>query len=441
MVGEDITASRRVARQVGPDPEARRRRIRRVLTWVGAPVSLVPVVLMGAYLAWANHLPPPEVDRRTFPVPNGFDACVRAAAKLRPLPKNSPALNLRTADPAALRRILAAEKPALDELRVAIRLDYENPIAGDLLTQWPYLAQYRDGARKFVAESHIALSDGNAPRAIDRALDAVEVGSRIGRGAPIVHWLVGSACNSIGVSQAERCVPKLSEDSAILAGRRLDRIILQFPTYSEVLRAERRTNLQAMHRLYTGETPYAKLMVDEERPDEPPVLGSEVAYFFFPRSWNYRALRMTYDRAIADAEKRYRDRRSVPIPANPFSPMFPSHLELILPRFEQTSLFAARQETILLLLRTEIALEAYARAHGRYPAMLAGLTPKLLREVPPDPFAAGTLRYRRTPAGYILYSVGPDGVDDSGSPAIPGNKIKPESRGDLVAGKLSAVTK
>lgn len=46
---------------------------------------------------------------------------------------------------------------------------------------------------------------------------------------------------------------------------------------------------------------------------------------------------------------------------------------------------------------------------------MAQLTPADLPGVPTDPFAAsGPLKYRKTGASYILYSVGPDGRDDGG---------------------------
>ncbi len=67
--------------------------------------------------------------------------------------------------------------------------------------------------------------------------------------------------------------------------------------------------------------------------------------------------------------------------------------------------------------------------------------------MPQDLFASsGTLRYRRTGTKYILYSVGPDGIDDGGKPIynphsafdanIPNSRyfVRQGSKGDIVAG-------
>ncbi len=65
--------------------------------------------------------------------------------------------------------------------------------------------------------------------------------------------------------------------------------------------------------------------------------------------------------------------------------------------------------------KTMLALEIYARDHGEYPETLSSLTPNYLPELPADSFDPGnTLMYLATESGYILYSVGSDGDDDSG---------------------------
>ena len=61
-----------------------------------------------------------------------------------------------------------------------------------------------------------------------------------------------------------------------------------------------------------------------------------------------------------------------------------------------------------------MALEVYQKQNGNYPEKLAMLAPRFLKEVSIDPFSGKELRFRREGAGYIVYSVGPDGVDDRG---------------------------
>lgn len=72
------------------------------------------------------------------------------------------------------------------------------------------------------------------------------------------------------------------------------------------------------------------------------------------------------------------------------------------------------------LVTTAIALRRYHIAHGNYPPGLAALAPEFLAASPRDPVDAKPLRYRLQPEdGFLLYSVGENGVDDGGdaSPA------------------------
>jgi len=61
-----------------------------------------------------------------------------------------------------------------------------------------------------------------------------------------------------------------------------------------------------------------------------------------------------------------------------------------------------------------LAVERYRRQHGRWPASLAEVVPSQLRNVPLDPYDGLPLRYRRLSDGVVIYSVGPDGIDDGG---------------------------
>jgi len=93
-----------------------------------------------------------------------------------------------------------------------------------------------------------------------------------------------------------------------------------------------------------------------------------------------------------------------------------------------------------------IALELHRRRHDAYPEALDALGPDLLPSLPRDRFDGGTLRYVLTESGPLLYSVGPDGVDDGGRPmerrmsydvwaafhGLKGQVVTPAHRGDWV---------
>lgn len=68
----------------------------------------------------------------------------------------------------------------------------------------------------------------------------------------------------------------------------------------------------------------------------------------------------------------------------------------------------------LELSHVALALAAYHADHGSYPRDLAKLAPKYIPKVPGDRFSGKPLRYKRKGKGYLLYSVGINGVDDGG---------------------------
>jgi hypothetical protein len=69
----------------------------------------------------------------------------------------------------------------------------------------------------------------------------------------------------------------------------------------------------------------------------------------------------------------------------------------------------------LTVLHTSLALERFRISHnGSIPATLSELVPDYLIELPRDTLAAKPLGFKTLPRGYVVYSIGADGVDDGG---------------------------
>jgi hypothetical protein len=87
---------------------------------------------------------------------------------------------------------------------------------------------------------------------------------------------------------------------------------------------------------------------------------------------------------------------------------------------------------ITRLMVCELALIQYHREHAGWPDTLAALVPEYLPAVPMDPFdpQQSQLKYRQWPDGYVLYSVGQNGVDNGGIARAKGERI-PGTTGDL----------
>jgi hypothetical protein len=68
-----------------------------------------------------------------------------------------------------------------------------------------------------------------------------------------------------------------------------------------------------------------------------------------------------------------------------------------------------------------VALKRFQLKHGKWPEVLAELAPEFFPAVPIDPYDGKSLRYHPNADGtYLLYSIGPDGIDDGGAPANSG---------------------
>ena len=79
-----------------------------------------------------------------------------------------------------------------------------------------------------------------------------------------------------------------------------------------------------------------------------------------------------------------------------------------------------------------MAVERYRLANqGRLPASLSALTPKYLPAVPIDPFDGEPLRFKLLPSGYVVYSIGPDGTDDDGTPPPPSGRTVNKAPHDI----------
>ena len=89
-----------------------------------------------------------------------------------------------------------------------------------------------------------------------------------------------------------------------------------------------------------------------------------------------------------------------------------------------------RHQTGMRLLTIELALRCFQSEQGRVPLRLEELTPKYFQCVPMDPFSDQPLVYHAQGTNWLLYSIGPDGVDDGGKPV--GRSVSDSvSKGDL----------
>jgi len=100
-------------------------------------------------------------------------------------------------------------------------------------------------------------------------------------------------------------------------------------------------------------------------------------------------------------------------------------VKILAPALGRVAELDLRCRAHLDLARTALAIERYRLATGGVPDQLAELVPQYLDAVPIDPFDGQPLRYRRTEAGYRLYSIMEDAQDNGGLTRDEVNKGDP----------------
>lgn len=389
-------------------------------------VIAAAVVGGAAYLKWAATMPPKVADGRVYPQPNGYDACRAATAGVGLIDLEAEVW--KDGHDAEQRRLLAEYAADIQALRRAVRLEYMNPPTLDFVEEYPFKNGYRNGARLLAMRARHALRAGRTGEAVDYALDAVELGSRVGRGGSVIVNLIGAACSSIGLRSFEGCLPHLSGAEAARARRRLVGLTQRFPTAAAVMKEERRAWYGTLEGVFTGRISTAGEKVDPEGVGS--VSFPDYPWSIYPKPWIYAESEALFAAADTELKKARNSRKPVPVPGEPLS----QRLHGTIVGVKWADALAANQARLRLLV-LDLALREHRGATGSYPAALSQLRPKLEAELQFDPLNGGPFRYRRTPQGFLLYSVGPDGKDDGGQPVSNRDVLRGGS-GDLVSGQF-----
>src|SRR5262249_28531661 len=106
---------------------------------------------------------------------------------------------------------------------------------------------------------------------------------------------------------------------------------------------------------------------------------------------------------------------------------------LLQPALESGRSASKRSAARFRLLVAELAIRAYRLERGDAPDSLESLVTAYLSAVPVDPYSprGEPLIYRKARSGSLLYSAGPDGVDDGGTP-FPERMFATNPAGDVL---------
>jgi hypothetical protein len=377
-----------------------------------------------------------------LPDPNGYDFYLRAGAALKkdnPGPPSAAAKDAAT-DLALQRAYAANNAETLRLLREGFRYPARRAASrtqGDISKDFPSYSQFREISRLLVQESRVRLADGDQNGAADSLLDAIRLGTDVVRGGPFMAMLVGVAIESVGRADLWSLANRLDAPNARRIARRLEEIEAARVPLAVVVEEEKWLGLSLLRE--TMSTPDWKAMRAGKLPDQPPkdVDAEEAKALALFKNTSDAQIQANYigymDAVIANTRKPYNPVPNVPpAPADPMSAVYAGEIIAgLAARLNHEQSVAAN-----CLLLVTLALRAYRMETGALPATLDVLAPQYLTKLPVDPFSpsAAAPRYRAAQDDYVLYSVGPDGLDNDGQAIPTKRRIDPQSKGDIVVG-------
>jgi hypothetical protein len=281
--------------------------------------------------------------------------------------------------------------------------------------------------------------------AMNACLDMLQIGSDIPHGSAMAGLYCGIGFQNRALNQiiSLKISDHLTPDQSAAAALRIAEIERnQVPLDESAAMQERVTLKQAYHLLQNEN--WRQIVLKYRYGNSPGfnAIGDPIIFALYTRS-----PRQEYDLAkqFMDAEVA---QSKLPWPERGNGPSFPDvFCEAILPGLQDFHLPGQFNRTYCRFLEVQLALKAYQERHGAFPTQLIDLDPSYLPSIPLDPFSdKQPLKYKASGRVYILYSIGPDDVDDGGKPIVNIGDFAPTSRqahdpernvnalGDIVAG-------
>ena len=359
-----------------------------------------------------------------------------------------------------VRDFVRANRRALDLIHADLTLPYHESCPSTLWDMAVQPSPSRLLPTTLRAEAAWKLYRGDQAGTVTESMNLIILGENIEGGGSLMARLIGARSEHFGRQLLWRLLPDMSAEQALRCSRMLEGLRRRHVPFKATVDWERNSGL-AVRRVLLSDPLWrwhaSRTLFHSEAPALP------VAFVLYKDS-NRQILKnyVNYMDAVeADLDRPY------PQMWDTVAFMEQSHdvvNNFLTPSFAGSRFEEIHSETENALLKTALAIHAYRLENGASPSDLQALCPKYLAEVPKDPFQPGSaLRYAPTrkflsffdtlpPVGrerayppFLLYSVGPDGIDQGGSPIFRGSpgafrssasELAPVSgnQGDIVAG-------
>ena len=402
-------------------------------------LAIAMILAYGMWSQWANVIPDVNFPSPKMPSPNGYDLYVRAGAAIIPanpavdpifdtkvVPESQWSSRYPTANKEAWLRRNAT---ALNLFRRGLKHQSRVPLLQATPSNKSHL---RHLARALVVESNARGERGDWKGAVQSTLDGLKLGHDIQNGA-LIDALTGYTVNSIIRRRLWEVLPYLNATEARAATQQVETLQRTRIPFPDVLRAEKYNTLsEVIASMRSGSFGRGFDIL----PD------SAMKKFLLRRRIDQTPRRTiihnfsSYMDALAQmAAQPYKARKAPEVPGDFYN-------ELVAPVFKDSVVNYDRDHAANALLLASLATHAFMQDKKHYPTSLHQLVPRYLSEVPADVFGSGqALRYRFVGKNSkpVIYSLGPDAVDNGGRPIEDKSKtgraryLVWDGKGDFVA--------
>ena len=350
------------------------------------------------------------------PSPNGFDLYVRAAKSIIPAKPTvdevndgkaptDPKVRARQYSLRRKKRWLRQNARAFALFQSAMKVPTVHPPVRDIDDISLDYAALREMARVKKIEANTRRMSGDWNGAMQSRLDTAQMGTDIARGGFVASGLVANAIQSIARNSPWEDIEHLRASQARAAASRLEAIYNRRLLFDDALREEKWFSLTQM--LSSMREPQWRDI--RNWTDEKVSLATRARALTVSKQTVVDNTSRAFDRAITNARLPLLKQKPLPAAGDPFSDA------LVSPNFSKSSTAFARNDAGNALWLVALALRAHKLERGSYPTSIRVLVPRYLKTIPADPFGGGeALRYKRVGRSYLLWSVGPDGIDNNG---------------------------
>lgn len=386
----------------------------RVLAFIAGGVLLTFALLIG-WFWWSSQLPPLTLPVRTPPKPNAFDTLALAHKKLV---KKVGTASLqgtyvsakgsakaytdfgKLMDRAALVR---ENEEAVRLIRLALTQEYLAPINFRIDQLLPHYANHKELCRALIMAARLAFGAKQWKVGATYCCDAIQLGQLISTNEYLMGRLVGLACESLSLPLLSEYADGLPLDVIATTYERLSAIESRRDPLSVSLENER-IGYQVLIRAIANQTPKEiSQMIG---------INDEQAWMIMLAS--KRSASVSGDEYFAETMRIARqpyDKRTAHV-SPPGGPICDAAL--------MDMSYAFFRETLRCTERTLLLANLWTRLNGHSAELPSHYI---------DPFGKGKpLRTVKSGSKFTIYSVGPDGVDDSGAKLSNAGSKSPQPR-------------